>query len=82
MTLIKERKTNLYKWVKIGGILSFIPFILAAGPLGGYIVGGFLEKRFGWPSYTSAITIVLGFLGSIRETVRIIKIALRAEEKK
>ena len=76
-----KRKADFYKWVKIGGLLSFLPFILAAGPLFGYILGSYLEKRFGLPAYASIISITVGFAVSVRETVRIVKIALQAQEK-
>jgi hypothetical protein len=73
------KKKEAYKRIKVAGLLSFIPIILAAGPLGGYILGDFLGKRFHLPVYTQAICITLGFLGSVRETIRVIKIALRTE---
>ena len=73
-------KAEVYKWVKIGGILSFIPFVLVAGPLGGYFLGDYLEKKFGLGSYVSLICITIGFLVSVRETIRIVKMALRTEE--
>ena len=73
--------TKIYKWIKIGGLLSFIPIIMAAGPLAGYFAADYLEKRFGLPSFTSAVFIVLGFLASARETVRIIKMALKTEKE-
>lgn len=77
--MINLKKTDLYKWIKIAGILSFIPFVLAAGPIAGFFAADFLEKRFGLPQYTTIILVTIGFVGSVRETVRIIKIALRAE---
>ena len=76
-----KRKSDLYKWIKIGGLLSFLPFVLAAGPLGGYMLGSYLEKRFGLPAYILVISITVGFAVSVRETVRIVKIALRTQEK-
>jgi hypothetical protein len=76
------KKKEAYKRIKVAGLLSFIPIILAAGPLGGYILGDFLEKRFHLPVYTQAICIALGIIGSVRETVRIIKIALRTERER
>ena len=72
--------TKAYKWIKIGGLLSFIPVIMAAGPLGGYFCADYLEKRFGLPGFTSGIFIIIGFIASARETVRIIKLALKTEE--
>lgn len=72
---------NFYKWIKIGGILSFIPFVLAAGPIAGYFLGSYLEAKFHFPQYTSVISVTIGIIGSTVEVIRIIKIALRAEEK-
>ena len=71
--------TKVYKWIKIGGLLSFIPVIMAAGPLGGYFCGDYLQKRFGLPNFTSAICITIGFIASARETVKIIRLALKTE---
>lgn len=76
-----NKKKNLYKWVKVGGILSFIPFVLAAGPLGGFFLADYLEKRFGFPFYTTIICITLGVIGSTREVIRMIKVVLRSEDK-
>jgi hypothetical protein len=75
------QKEKIYKWIKIGGLLSFLPFVMAAGPLGGYLIGDFLQKKFGLGPVAMAVCIILGFIGSAFETVKIIKSALRAEEK-
>ena len=74
--------TKVYKWIKIGGLLSFIPVVMAAGPLGGYFCADYLEKRFGLPGFTSAIFITVGFIASARETIRIIRFALKTEKEK
>ena len=76
-----KKKANFYKRVKIAGLLSFLPFILVAGPMAGYMLGDYLEKRFNLGSYVSAIFITLGFIGSARETIRIVKLALQTEKK-
>ena len=75
------RKADLYKWIKIGGLLSFLPFVLVAGPLSGYILGNYLEKRFNLPSYVSLICITVGFIASLKETIRIVKITLKADKE-
>ena len=81
MTIDQEKKANTYKWVRIGGLLSFIPVILATGPMAGYFLADYLKAKFGFPSYTYAICVVIGFIASVRETIRIIKLALRTEKK-
>ena len=73
--------TKVYKWIKIGGLLSFIPIILAVGPLAGYFAADYLEKKFGFPGFTSPVFIIVGFIASARETVRIIRLALKTEEE-
>ena len=74
-------KQEIYKWIRLGGLLSFIPFILAAGPIAGFLAGDYLVKRFGLPSFTPAAFGAAGFLVSARETVRVIRIALKANKE-
>lgn len=76
-----ERQPVVFKWLKIGVLLSFIPFVLAAGPLLGYFLGAYLENRFSMPRYTSIICVTIGFAGSVRETIKIIIFALKSEGK-
>lgn len=77
--MINLRKRDVYKWIRIAGILSFIPFVLAAGPLAGFYAADFLEARFGLPQYTTIVLITIGLIGSAWETIRIIKIAIRSQ---
>lgn len=74
-----KKKADVYRWIKIGGLLSFLPFVLAAGPVGGYILGNYCEKKFGLPPYVMLICVTIGFAGSVIEAVRVVKFALRAE---
>lgn len=76
-----KRKADVYRWIKIGGLLSFLPFVLGAGPIAGYVLGSYLERRFGLPVYVSILLVTVGFIASIKETIRIVKMALKAQEK-
>ena len=76
-----KRKADFYRWVKIGGLLSFLPFVLVAGPMAGYFLGSYLEKRFGLPAYVSLTLITIGFLASLRETIKIVRLAIKTQEK-
>jgi len=71
----------LYKQIKIVGFLSFIPIILFAGPLMGYIVADYLMKRFNWVSYLPIIGAALGFAASVDESIRIIRIVLKVDKE-
>jgi len=73
--------TKAYKWIKIGGLLSFIPIAMAVGPLAGYFAADYLEKKFNFPGFTSAIFIIIGFTASTIETVKIIRLALKTEKE-
>lgn len=76
-----KRKADVYKWIKIGGLLSFLPFVLVAGPIGGYILGNYLVNKFHLPAYASLIFITIGFLASLKEAVKVIRLALKTQEK-
>ncbi|MDP3804497.1 MAG: hypothetical protein Q8Q87_02970 [Candidatus Omnitrophota bacterium] len=72
-------KQEIYKWIRLGGLLSFIPFVLVAGPMAGYMAGEYLIGRFGFPPLTSFVLGTVGFVGSARETIRIISIAIKTD---
>jgi hypothetical protein len=76
-----KRKADIYRWIKIGGLLSFLPFVLVAGPIAGFYIGAYLEKRFSLPAYVSIALITVGFIGSFMEAVKVVKIALKTQEK-
>lgn len=76
-----RRKAEIYKWIRIGGLLSFLPFVMVAGPLAGFYLGGYLEKRFGLEAYVSIALLTIGFAGSLKETIRIVKLALKTQGK-
>ena len=74
-------KAAFYKQVKIAGMALYITFVLVTGPLAGYVLGDFLQKRFGMPAFGVWICIVAGALTSIRETVRIIRRLIRIDKQ-
>ena len=65
-------KEDLFKGIKVIGFVTFIPFILAAGPLTGYFVGNFLQKRFNLSFYCVIVSVVIGFLVAFTEVVKIL----------
>ena len=75
------QKEDFYKGMKIVGFVSFIPFILAAGPLSGYFVATFLQKKFNLAAYWVFFGAALGFLAAIIEIVRILKAISRVNRK-
>jgi F0F1-type ATP synthase assembly protein I len=74
-------KDDLYKGIKTVGFVSFIPFILAAGPLTGYFIGSFLQKKFNLSSYVLLSSVAFGFLAAIIEIVKILKAIARVNKQ-
>jgi hypothetical protein len=68
-------KKELYSMIRLAGLLSYVPLVLFTGPFLGYLAGNYLAKRFGLPAYVMLICIAMGFLSSIIEIIRIIRLA-------
>jgi hypothetical protein len=71
---------RMYKWIRISGLLSLLPIVLAAAPLAAYWAGDFLVERASFPRYTVIVCVIIGFAAGLRESVRIIKAAIRTAE--
>lgn len=67
-----------YLWIRVSGLLALIPIVLAAAPLAGYIAGDWLVTQFRFPRYTTIVCVIIGFAAGARETVKIIRTALKA----
>lgn len=74
------KSEELYSWIRTAGMLSIIPIVLVSGPLAGYFAADILINKFNLPGYTTIICVILGFVASARETIRIIRIALKTKE--
>ncbi|MDD4894366.1 MAG: hypothetical protein PHW54_03530 [Candidatus Omnitrophica bacterium] len=74
------RKEELYKRIKVAGMISFIPVMLAAGPFMGYIAGDYLVKKTG-VGYILFVCIGIGFIASITEVIKIIRLVTKLTDK-
>ncbi len=72
-------KKEIYTLIKLAGILTYIPLIMATGPLVGFIAGDILVKKFHWAGYTVLVLVAFGFFGSIIEIIRIIRLCKKME---
>ena len=75
------QKEDFYKGVKTVGFVTFIPFMLAAGPLSGYFAGSFLQKKFNLSSYVVLASVAFGFIIGAMETIKILKAVSRMDKK-
>jgi|GEM_PF-572977 F0F1-type ATP synthase assembly protein I len=69
-----NKKAEFYRLTKIWGLISFVPVVLAAGPLAGYFLGDYLEKKIGFAPYLSLVLLGFGFFTSIKEIIKILRI--------
>ncbi|MCX5693570.1 MAG: AtpZ/AtpI family protein [Candidatus Omnitrophica bacterium] len=72
---------NFYKGIKTVGFVTFIPFILAAGPLTGYFIGAFLQKKFNLSVWVVLLGVFFGFLAAFTEIIKILKAVARVNKK-
>lgn len=69
------------RWLRPVGLLTAIPFVLLFGPLIGYFIGDWLDKKLDTDPWLMTLFIVLGFIASGREVWGLIKRASRDTEK-
>ena len=75
------QKDEFYKWIKLAGMLSYIPFILVTGPLSGYWIGDYLVKRFHVSKGVLGLVVLLGTFVSIQEVIRIIRLVSNIDKR-
>ena len=74
----KEDKYSLYKQI---AILTTIPIILAVGPILGYFLGNYLDKKFNTSPYLMIALIIFGFVASGRQVYSLVVRSLKEMEK-
>ena len=70
---MKKDKNDSLEGLRQFGIVSTLPFVLVAGPLLGFFVGKWVDNRWDTAPYGMIILLILGFVASARETIRMIK---------
>jgi len=70
-----------YTFVRQLGLLTTIPFLLAAGPLVGYFLGCWLDDRLGTEPVLMFVMLALGFAAGVREMIGVIRKATRSAEE-
>ena len=72
---------EFYKRIKIAGMVSYIPIMLAVGPFSGLFIGNYLRNKFKLPEYVLFISIGIGFAAGILEVIRIIRLVIRVNQE-
>lgn len=55
------------------GVLTTVPIFLLLGPLVGFLIGHWLDRKTHLYPWFTVIFVVLGFIASGREVVRLLK---------
>jgi uncharacterized membrane protein len=79
--MVVDSKQEIYKRIKIAGMVTFIPLIMGAGPLAGYFFGDFLRETFRLNFYVPLLGAALGFIASGVEVARILRIIKGIDSK-
>jgi F0F1-type ATP synthase assembly protein I len=74
-------KQDLYKWIKIAGMLSFVPFILIAGISAGYMIGSLLVRKFNASPLVLPVSVVVGIIVSAVEIFRIVRLVIKIDRQ-
>ncbi len=80
MTEPRKRKSD-DPGLRTAGMLLAIPSLLIAGPLVGFFLGSWGDRRLGCAPWLTVIGVVLGFFAAGRETYLIIRRVQDEEER-
>jgi len=73
------KKDADWKQIKQLGILTTIPIILLVGPVIGFLLGGWIDRKSHIYPWFTIIFVTLGFVASGREVVRLLKEASESD---
>ncbi len=76
---MNKKPDDRYSTYRQIGILTTIPILLAVGPILGYYIGDFLDRKLGVTPYLMVAFIILGFVASGKGVYDLIKKAGQAK---
>ncbi len=71
--MVKNGDEKNSRFIRQVGLLTTIPVMLLSGPLIGFLIGDYIDKRYGTTPWFMVICLILGFVASIRQTINIIR---------
>jgi ATP synthase protein I len=76
---VKKKADEKYSTYRQIGILTTIPFLLAVGPILGYYIGEFLDRKLNTAPYLMIVFIIFGFVASGKGVYNLIKKAEKSD---
>ena len=71
--MVKNGDDKNNRFIRQVGLLTTIPVMLLSGPLIGFLIGDYIDKRFGTTPWFMIVCLTLGIVASIRQTINIIR---------
>ena len=62
------------------GLLTAVPFVLAAAPLLGFFLGRTLDRRLSTHPWMTAVLVALGFAAAARQVAHLVRLASREDD--
>ena len=76
------RKDIFFSQVKQLGVVTTIPIILLVGPVVGFMLGGWADRKAQSYPWFTVIFITLGFIASAREITRLLGQIVKEDKEK
>jgi ATP synthase protein I len=70
---VNKKRDDKYSSYRQLGILTTIPILMAVGPILGYYIGEFLDRKLGTSPYLMVVFIFLGFAAAGKGVYNLIK---------
>ena len=76
-----EKKEAYFRQLKQIGALTAVPVILFVGPVAGYFVGDWIDRKFQCYPWGTFLFLILGFVASGREIFRLLNRVLKEDKQ-
>jgi len=74
---VKDKNEAFFRQVRVVALAAALPFVMAVGPIAGYLGGQWIGERLGHASWGRLAGLVLGVVAGVHQTVLIIRRILR-----
>jgi ATP synthase protein I len=80
-SLQKNSEDDRYSVLRRAGLLTTVPFLLAASPIIGFFMGRFLDIKLGTEPIFSIIFLILGFIAGAIQVAKVVRLANRESDR-
>lgn len=70
---MKDKSQTVFRQVRVTMLAVALPFVMAVGPVAGYLVGRWVGGQIGHTAGAGTIGLLAGFAASVHQTVLIIR---------